>query len=181
MPTSEVHIRALGEPGDLGWVVMAHGEIYAKEFGWNTEFERLVLQIVADFARDPAGAAWIAERDGRRVGCVFCVPDADPAVAKLRILLVDPAARGQRLGRRLVAAALQHAQTAGFERVRLWTNHPLVAARRVYRAAGFVLIDEQPHHSFGVELTGQTYELDLTSTSAGSPRAAAGRSVSRDA
>jgi GNAT superfamily N-acetyltransferase len=140
---------------------MAHGEIYANEFGWNTEFEMLVLQIVADFARDASGAAWIAERDGRRVGCVFCVPDADPAIAKLRILLVDPAARGQRLGRRLVATALEHAQTAGFQRVRLWTNHPLVAAQRIYTDAGFVLIDEQPHHSFGVQLTGQTYELDL--------------------
>jgi GNAT superfamily N-acetyltransferase len=140
---------------------MAHGEIYAKEFGWNTEFERLVLQIVADFARDASGAAWIAERDGCRAGCVFCVPDTDPAIAKLRILLVDPAVRGQRLGRRLVAIALQHAHTAGFQRVRLWTNHPLVAARRIYEDAGFVLIAEQQHQSFGVQLTGQTYELDL--------------------
>src|SRR5215469_14408156 len=148
MPTSDVRIRELGEPGDLGWVVMAHGEIYAKEFGWNTEFEMLVLQIVADFVRDASGAAWIAERGDRRVGCVFCVPDADPAVAKLRILLVDPAARGQRLGRRLVATALRHAHTAGFQRVRLWTNHPLVAAQRIYEDAGFVLIAEEPHHSF---------------------------------
>jgi GNAT superfamily N-acetyltransferase len=161
MPISDVRIRELGEPGDLGWVVMAHGEIYAKEFGWNTEFEMLVLQIVADFARDASGTAWIAESDGRRVGCVFCVADADPVIAKLRILLVDPAARGQRLGRGLVATALEHARTAGFQRVRLWTNHPLVAAQRVYRDAGFVLIAEQPHHSFGVQLTGQTYELDL--------------------
>ncbi len=164
MPTPEARIRPLGEPGDLGWVVMAHGEIYAKEFGWNREFENLVLQIVADFAGDAAAttsAAWIAEVDGRRVGCIFCVPDAEPAVAKLRILLVDPAARGQQLGRRLLASALHFAQTAGYQRVRLWTNHPLVAAQGIYQAAGFVLIAEEEHHSFGVQLTGQTYELDL--------------------
>ena len=161
--TPEARIRALGDPGDLGWVVMAHGEIYAKEFGWNREFEILVLQIVADFARDLTGtsAAWIAELDGRRAGCIFCVPDAEPAVAKLRILLVDPAARGQQLGRRLLAAALQFALTADYQRVRLWTNHPLVAAQRIYQSAGFVLIAEEEHNSFGVQLTGQTYQLDL--------------------
>lgn len=143
----------------------AHGEIYAQEFGWNTEFEVLVLQIVADFTRDTSPtprAAWIAELGGSRVGCIFCVPDDDPGVAKLRILLVDPIARGQHLGKRLVATALQFACSAGFERVRLWTNHPLVAARRVYTEIGFVLVAEQTHHSFGVDLTGQTYELDLT-------------------
>jgi len=117
--------------------------------------------IVADFAGDGSGAAWIAEHDDHRVGCVFCVPDTDPSVAKLRLLLVDPAARGQRLGRRLITTAIQHALTAGFRRMRLWTNHPLLAARRIYKDAGFILIDEQPHHSFGVELIGQTYELDL--------------------
>jgi GNAT superfamily N-acetyltransferase len=164
VPTAEIRVRPLGEPGDLGWVVKAHGEIYAQEFGWNTEFEVLVLQIVADFTRDASPiprAAWIAELDGRRVGCIFCVPDDDPGVAKLRILLVDPVARGQRLGKRLVATALEFARSAGFERVRLWTNHPLVAARRVYVAMGFALVAEQNHHSFGVDLTGQTYELDL--------------------
>lgn len=164
MPTAEIRVRALGEPGDLGWVVQAHGEIYAREFGWNAEFEVLVLQIVADFTRDTSAsprAAWIAELDGRRVGCIFCVPDDDPGVAKLRILLVDPVARGQRLGKRLVATALQFARSAGFERMRLWTNHPLVAARHIYLDMGFALIAEQHHHSFGVDLTGQTYELDL--------------------
>jgi|SRR5579875_1342582 len=164
MADGEARIRELGQPGDLGWVVMAHGEIYAEEFGWNTEFEALVLQIVAEFARDePAGpsAAWIAELDARRVGCVFCVADEAPGVAKLRILLVDPGARGQRLGQRLVATAVRFARDAGYERMRLWTNHPLAAARRIYLEAGFALVAEQEHHSFGVALTGQTYELDL--------------------
>jgi GNAT superfamily N-acetyltransferase len=143
---------------------MAHGELYSAEFGWNTEFERLVLQIVAEFARQddpPDSGAWIAEAGARRVGCVFCVPDGEPGVAKLRILLVDPVARGQRLGQRLVDTALQFARGAGYERVRLWTNHPLVAARRIYLAAGFSLVAEEEHESFGVRLTGQVYELDL--------------------
>jgi GNAT superfamily N-acetyltransferase len=143
---------------------MAHGEVYAAEFGWNTEFERLVLQIVGEFAGHddpPERAAWIAESAGRRVGCVFCVPDGEPGVAKLRILLVDPVARGQRLGQRLVDTALQFARDAGYERVRLWTNHPLVAARRIYLAAGFSLVAEEEHDSFGARLTGQVYEMDL--------------------
>ncbi len=164
MAAGEAQIRELGQPGDLGWVVMAHGEIYAQEFGWNTEFEELVLQIVAEFARDAThatSAAWIAELGGRRVGCVFCVPDAEAAVAKLRILLVDPAARGHRLGHRLITTALEFAREAGYERARLWTNHPLVAARRIYLDAGFVLVTEEQHHSFGVQLTGQVYDLDL--------------------
>ena len=164
MPRGEAQIRELGLPGDLGWVVMAHGEIYAQEFGWNVEFEELVLQIVADFVREatptPSGA-WIAELRERRVGCVFCVPDTEPGVAKLRILLVDPAARGRRLGHRLLSTALEFARDAGYQRARLWTNHPLAAARRIYLDAGFVLVAEEEHHSFGVQLTGQVYEMDL--------------------
>ena len=165
MSASKVQIRALGKPGDLGWVVMAHGEIYASEFGWNTEFEALVLKIVADFACDTSAgpqAAWIAELDNRRVGCIFCVSDEQPTVAKLRILLVDPIARGRRLGSRLVATALQFARAAGYERVRLWTNHPLLAAQRIYLDMGFTLVAQEEHHSFGARLTGQTYELDLS-------------------
>lgn len=157
-------IRPLGEPGDLGWVVQAHGEVYAAEFGWDTTFEALVARIVADYADAPDDgrrAAWIAEVGGRRAGCVFVVPDEDPATAKLRILLVHPDGRGHGLGGRLVDAALDFARAAGYARMRLWTNHPLVAARRIYLARGFALVAEEPHHSFGVDLVGQVYELVL--------------------
>ena len=156
-------IRPLGHPGDLGWVAMAHGEQYAAEFGWDTDFEALVARIVADFAAgaDPRReAAWIAERDGERVGCVFCVA-ADESTAQLRILLVTPAARGEGLGARLTRECLDFARAAGYERMRLWTNHPLVAARRIYLAEGFRLVAEEPHTSFGVDLVGQVYERPL--------------------
>lgn len=161
---ADVQIRQLGRPGDLGWVVQAHGELYAAEFGWDTSFEALVARIVADFAcaGDPARRrAWIAELDGRRVGCVFCVAADDPTTAKLRILLVHPDARGHGVGRRLVATCTAFAGEAGYQRIQLWTNDVLVAARRIYLAAGYRLIGEEPHHSFGVDLVGQVYELDL--------------------
>jgi GNAT superfamily N-acetyltransferase len=159
-----VLIRPLGEPGDLGWVVMAHGEVYASEFGWDTSFEALVARIVADYAAAPdpgRNAAWVAELDGRRAGCVFVVTGEDAAAAKLRILLVAPEARGHAIGDRLVQTAIEFARRAGYERVHLWTNHPLLAARRIYLRHGFRLTDERPHHSFGADLTGQTYELEL--------------------
>jgi GNAT superfamily N-acetyltransferase len=156
-------IRRLGEPGDLGWVVMAHGETYAREYGWDGTFERLVARIVADW--DPAtDAAWIAEHDGRRVGCVFCVHAPGPAgnaTAKLRILLVDPGVRGQGLGSQLVGECVAYARDAGYTHLTLWTNDVLVAARRIYQAAGFRLVDEEPHRSFGHDLIGQTWVLDL--------------------
>jgi GNAT superfamily N-acetyltransferase len=158
-------IRPLGRPGDLGWIVMAHGEVYAREFGWDASFEALVARIVADYAAGHDGAlqaAWIAEMGGRRVGCVLCVADDDdPDAARLRILLVHPDARGHGLGGRLVAACVDFARGAGYARLRLWTNHPLAAARRVYLAHGFALTAQERHRSFGVDLVGQTYELDL--------------------
>lgn len=157
-------IRALGEPGDLGWVVKAHGEVYATEFGWDFSFEALVARIVADYAaeHDPVRErAWIAEVDGERVGCVFCVAK-DQETAQLRILLVHPIGRGLGLGARLVDQCIRFARDAGYKRMQLWTNDPLVAARQIYLAAGFRLTDEAPHHSFGVDLVGQTYELELT-------------------
>ena len=162
-----VAIRPLGQPGDLGWVVMAHGEVYAAEFGWDTSFEALVARIVADYAadHDPAReTAWIAELDGRRVGSVFCVAAGD-GTAQLRILLVHPDARGHRLGSRLTRECVEFARVAGYERIRLWTNDVLVAARGIYLAEGFRLVEEEPHTSFGAALVGQVYELDLGSPS----------------
>ena len=156
-------IRPLDRAGDLGWVVMAHGEQYDREFGWDADFEALVAQIVADYAvdHDPdREAAWIAELEGQRVGCVFCVRE-DETTAKLRILLVDPAARGHRLGTRLVDTCLEFARTAGYRRITLWTNDVLVSARRIYEAAGFELVASEPHHSFGRDLVGQNWSLDL--------------------
>ena len=157
-------IRSLGRPGDLGWVIKAHGETYADEFGWDASFEALVARIVADYAgaHDAAReAAWIAEVDGRRSGCVFCV-DGGEGVAVLRILLVHPAARGHGLGGRLVDTCVGFAREVGYRRMRLWTNDPLVAARRIYLARGFRLTGSAPHRSFGAELVGQTYERDLS-------------------
>lgn len=173
-----VTIRPLREPGDLGWVVMAHGEQYASEFGWDTSFEALVARIVADYAErsdHQRNAAWIAELDGQRAGCVFCVATDVAAVAKLRILLVDAAARGRDIGSRLVATAIDFATAAGYRRMQLWTNHPLTAARHIYLRHGFRLTAEEHHHSFGVDLVGQTYERDLPScpepsSTASSPR-----------
>lgn len=162
--TKAISIRPVGRPGDLGWVVMTHGEVYAHEFGWDASFEALVARIVADFASGHDVAreqAWVAEWEGRRVGCVFCVA-RDETTAQLRILLVHPEARGRGLGRRLVDTCLEFARAAGYARIRLWTNHPLEAARRIYVERGFILTEEEPHHSFGVDLLGQTYELDLS-------------------
>jgi len=159
----QVVIRPLGRPGDLGWVVMAHGELYAAEFGWDASFEALVARIVADYANDHDAAverAWIAERDGQRVGCVFCVRE-DPETARLRTLLVDPSARGHRLGERLVQQCVEFATAAGYRQLVLWTNDPLAAARRIYLAAGFQLVQEEQHTAFGAELVGQSYRLDL--------------------
>ena len=159
----QVRIRALDQPGDLGWVVMAHGEIYASEFGWDTSFEALVARIVADYAgdHDPRReAAWIAEVDGRRAGCIFCVAGQEDA-AQLRILLVDPAARGHRLGAELVGTCMEFARQAGYRRMRLWTNDVLAAARSIYLKYGFRLTEQEPHRSFGADLVGQVYEADL--------------------
>ncbi|MFD0250931.1 GNAT family N-acetyltransferase [Streptomyces sp. NPDC127113] len=157
-------IRRADRPGDLGWVVMAHGEIYERQFGWNTDFEALVAKIVAEYAakHDPATeAAWIAEVDGERAGCVFLVAGDQPGVAKLRILLVAPTARGLGLGARLIEECLDFARRAGYRRVTLWTNDVLVAARKIYQRFGFRLADEEPHHSFGHDLVGQNWVLDL--------------------
>ncbi len=160
---TRILVRRLDRPADLGWVVMAHGEVYAEEFGWDTGFEALVARIVADYAgaHDPAReAAWIVEVGGRRAGSVFCVA-ADETTARLRLLLVHPDARGHGLGSRLVATCLDFARRVGYRRITLWTNDVLVTARHIYHAAGFELLEEQSHHSFGHDLVGQHWVLDL--------------------
>lgn len=162
-------IRPLDRPGDLGWVVMAHGEVYAAEFGWDASFEALVARIVADYAagHDPSReAAWIAELEGRRAGCIFCVDGGgpEPGTAKLRILLVHPDGRGHRLGGRLVDTCMDFARAAGYARMQLWTNDVLAAARHIYLQRGFTLTHQEEHHSFGVDLVGQTYAVDLATT-----------------
>jgi DNA-binding MarR family transcriptional regulator/N-acetylglutamate synthase-like GNAT family acetyltransferase len=149
--------------GDFGWVIERHGAVYAQEFGWDATFEALVARIVADFIehRDPEReAAWVAEVDGERVGCVFCVKKTDE-VAQLRILLVEPNARGIGLGTRLVDECIRFARDAGYTSMILWTNDVLHDARRIYERAGFRLIEEEPHHSFGHDLVGQTWEMTL--------------------
>lgn len=165
----KVVVRPLGRPGDLGWIVMAHGELYAREYGWDADFEALVAGIVADYASRPpegrpagrSGAGWIAELDGERVGSVLCVATDRPGVAQLRLLLVDPAARGAGIGRTLVRTCLDFAAGEGFTRVTLWTNDVLAAARHLYQEAGFELVASEPHRSFGHDLVAQTWELDL--------------------
>ncbi len=151
--------------GDIGWAIEAHGRLYEEEFGWNAEFEALVATLFARFAssHDPrCERMWVAEVDGERAGCVFVVRNEDdPNVAQLRCLLVDPSARGLGIGRRLVEECVAFARAAGYPRMILWTNDVLVSARRIYEAAGFVLKEEERHHSFGHDLVGQVWKLRL--------------------
>ncbi len=150
-------------PGDMGWIVQKHGELYAQEYGWNTDFEALVAEICAKFLRelDPAGErCWIAERNGIRVGCIMLVRHSR-TIAKLRLLLVDPSQRGMGVGNKLVEECLAFARAAGYRKVTLWTQSILSAARKLYEGHGFRKVAAEPHESFGAKLVAETWELDL--------------------
>lgn len=159
---STVLLRGL-RPGDLGWMVQRHGEVYAREYGWAPSFEGLVARIAADYVehhRPGLEAGWVAELDGRRAGCVLCVRK-DDQTAQLRVLLVESWARGHGIGARLVDECVRFARDARYRKLVLWTNDILVSARRIYVAAGFTLVREEKHHSFGKDLVGQFWELEL--------------------
>jgi len=160
---SDVVYRNL-RPGDVGWITHRQAVLYHEEYGWDWTYEGLVCDILGKFVAnfDPAReAAWVAERAGNIAGSVFLVKSEDPAVAKLRLLYVEPSARGLGIGRELVAMCIDRARQLGYRQIKLWTNDILVSARRIYEAAGFRLIEQDTHHSFGHDLVGQTWVLDL--------------------
>ncbi|HEX7134456.1 MAG TPA: bifunctional helix-turn-helix transcriptional regulator/GNAT family N-acetyltransferase [Iamia sp.] len=162
-PDDEVQLRP-PEPGDLGWIVSAHGAIYTREHGWDATFEARVARIVADYVddHDPAwDRLWIAERAGRPVGCIACVHGDDADTVQLRILLVDPSVRGLGVGARLVAECVAFARATGARRMVLFTVDALASARRIYEAAGFVLVDSEPSAGWGVPVVEQNWALDL--------------------
>jgi DNA-binding MarR family transcriptional regulator/GNAT superfamily N-acetyltransferase len=162
MPAADWRLRQ-PQPGDIGWVVARHGALYAREYGFDARFEALVAQVAGAFlaGHDPARErCWIAEHDGVNLGSVFLVR-VDDELARLRLLLVEPAARGLGIGKRLVAECIAFARAAGYRRITLWTNDVLVAARGIYQAAGFRLVASKPHSDFGPPCVGEDWELAL--------------------
>jgi DNA-binding MarR family transcriptional regulator/N-acetylglutamate synthase-like GNAT family acetyltransferase len=156
------HLREL-IPGDVGWVVHRQAVLYTREHGWDHTYEALVAEILSGFVKNFDNArerSWIAERDNQIIGSVFLMRESDD-VAKLRLLYVEPTARGLGLGRHLVDECVRFARAKGYRKLTLWTNDCLVSARKIYQAAGFQLVREDPHHSFGKDLVGQTWDLDL--------------------
>ncbi len=150
-------------PGDIGWVIHRHGVLYSQEYGWDGTFEAMVAKVAADFVerfKPGREACWIAERDGAIVGSAFVV-EASAKVAKLRMVYVEPALRGQRLGRHLVETAMNFARERGYQRMTLWTNDVLMPARKLYEALGFTMVASEPYRGFGHDLVGETWEREL--------------------
>jgi DNA-binding MarR family transcriptional regulator/GNAT superfamily N-acetyltransferase len=167
-PAGPAYILRPHQPGDIGWIIHRHGVLYAEEYGLDISFEALVAKIAAAFIENFDGArerCWLAERNGAIVGSVLLVKESDE-VAKLRLLYVEPSARGLGIGSRLVAECVRFARQRRYCRITLWTNDVLVSARRIYQAVGFRLVSEEPHRSFGQDLVGQIWELALSPPSA---------------
>jgi DNA-binding MarR family transcriptional regulator/GNAT superfamily N-acetyltransferase len=159
----ELSLRPL-RPGDIGWIIHRQAVLYAQEYAWDWTYEGLASRILGAFVAEFDASredSWVAERGGALVGSIFLMKSHDPAIAKLRLLYVEPTARGAGVGRRLVATCIARARELGYRELTLWTNDILVAARRIYQGAGFRLVSEAPHHSFGHDLIGQTWTLDL--------------------